>query len=406
MARFLIAALESSGHRARLVRWVLESEVMRQAEVIVSGRRSLLEHKELVALRRQFVPQEVIIDEATATALARSTWVDLVRKQTIYRSLYIRAVRQAKLGGVVDLVILPAADDALDAWAVLGTGFAATPWVGISMRPVFHLGSMRDVVAPSRRDDWVRNKLYRKVLRDRGLHRLLTFDPTMVDFASSSFSHQERDRIVYLPDPSLEYELPARGASRGELRIPDEAHLVLLYGSLTARKGVSQLICAASAPQCPISIHILLAGVQNGEVKQLLQQEEAKALSVSGRLHVLEQYLDDRLERTVLSAADSMWLGYSKFYGMSGVLVLAVRHGLPCIFTREGVIGYLGRKFAVGPEIDPDNIGTVVEALRRLTRMPQQYSRSLAEARQRFAVHDIEYFRSVISQTAISAIPS
>ena len=80
-----------------------------------------------------------------------------MRKQTIFRSLYMRAVRQAKLGGAVDLVILPAADDALDAWAVLGTGFEATPWVGISMRPVFHLGSMRDVVAPSRRDDWVRN---------------------------------------------------------------------------------------------------------------------------------------------------------------------------------------------------------------------------------------------------------
>jgi hypothetical protein len=384
----------------------MEAEVMGKAEVILSGPRSLLEHKELIALRGRFVPQEVIIDEATASALARASWVDLVRKQTIFRSLYVRAVRQAKLGGAVDLVILPAADDALDAWAVLGTGFAATPWVGISMRPAFHLASMKDVVAPSRRDDWVRNKLYRKVLRDRSLHKLLTFDPTMVDFASSSFSHQERNRLVYLPDPSLEYDLPARGASRAELGIPDEAHLVLLYGSLTARKGVSQLIRAAIAPQCPTSIHILLAGLQNVEVKQFLQQREAKALSISGRLHILERYLDDRLERTVLSAADSMWLGYSKFYGMSGVLVLAVRHDLPCIFTCEGIIGYLGRKFAVGPEMDPDNIQTVVEALRSLTMKPQQYSRSLAQAKQSFAVHSIEYFRSVISETAISAIPS
>jgi glycosyltransferase involved in cell wall biosynthesis len=406
MARLLIAAMESSGHRARLVRWVMESDVMSKAEVILSGPGSLLEHKELVALRGRFVPQEVFIDQATATALANSSLAGLVRKQTIYRTLYSRAVRQAKLGGAVDLVILPAADDALDAWAVLGTGFAATPWVGISMRPVFHLGSMRDVVAPSRRDDWVRNKLYRRVLRDRGLHKLLTFDPTMMDFALLSFRGKERERLAYLPDPSLEYDLPARGASRAELGIPDEAHLVLLYGSLTARKGVSQLIRAASVPQCPISIHILLAGRQNGEVKQFLQQIEAKALSVSGRLHVLEQYLDDRLERTVLSAADSMWLGYSKFYGMSGVLVLAVRHGLPCIFTREGVIGYLGRKFAVGPEIDPDNIQTVVQALRSLTMKPEQYRRSLAEARQRFAVHSIENFRSVISETVISAIPS
>jgi hypothetical protein len=406
MARLLIAALESSGHRARLVRWVMESEVMRKVEVILAGPRSLLEHKELVALRGQFVPQEVFIDEATVTLLAGSSLVDLVRRQTIFRSLYARAVRQAKLGGAVDLVILPAADDALDAWAVLGTGFEATSWVGISMRPVFHLGSMRDVVAPARRDDWVRSKLYRKVLRDRSLHKLLTIDPTMMDFASSSFSHGERDRLAYLPDPSLEYDLPARGASRAVLGIPGQAHLVLLYGSLTARKGVSQLIRAASAPQCPTSIHILLAGLQNGEVKQFLQQMEAKALSVSGRLHVLEQYLDDRLERTMLSATDSMWLGYSKFYGMSGVLVLAVRHSLPCIFTREGVIGYLGRKFALGPEIDPDNIQTVVQALTSLTIKPQQYSQSLTEAKQSFAVHSIEYFRSVISETAISAIPS
>ena len=88
------------------------------------------------------------------------------------------------------------------------------------------------------------------------------------------------------------------------------------------------------------------------------------------------------------------------------ILVLAVRHGLPCIFTREGIVGYLGRQFAVGPEIDPDNLQTIIEALRSLTIKPQQYSRALTEARQRFAVHSIEYFRSVISETASSALPS
>src|ERR1700722_5142564 len=103
MARFLIAAMASSGHRARLVRWIMEAEVMGKAEVILSGPRSLLEHKELIALRGGVIPQEVFVDEATATALARTSWVDLVRKQTIFRSLYVHAVRQAKLGGVVDL---------------------------------------------------------------------------------------------------------------------------------------------------------------------------------------------------------------------------------------------------------------------------------------------------------------
>jgi hypothetical protein len=403
MARILVADMQSAGHRARYVRWVIESDVMRKAEVILAGPKSLLEHQELTAMRGRFIPQEVAIDEATARVLAGTSFVELLRKQLAFRSLYIRALQQAKRRGAVDLVIVPAADDALDAWALMGSGFDATPWMGISMRPVFHLGSMTDVVAPPRRDDWVRTQLYRKLLRERSLHKLLTIDPTMMDFASSSFSAKEKSRLAYLPDPSLDYGLPTRSAGRADLGISEEAHLVLLYGSLTARKGVNQLIRAATAPRCPKSIHILLAGRQDAEVKLLLQQTDAKALGASGRLHVLQQYLDDRMERTVLSAADFMWLGYSKFYGMSSVLVLAVRHGLPCIFTQEGVVGYLGRQFALGPEIDPDNNETIVRALDSLAKEPRRYDQALSEARESFSIHSVEYFQSVISKTTMSA---
>jgi hypothetical protein len=403
MARFLIADMQSAGHRARYVRWVIESDVMRKAEVTLAGPKSLLEHQELVAMRGRFIPQEVAFDETTAKVLAGTSFLQLLRKQLAFRSLYIRALQQAQRNGAVDLVIMPAADDALDAWALLGSGFDATPWIGISMRPAFHLGRMPDVVAPLRRDDWIRTLLYRKLLRDRSLNKLLTIDPTMMDYASSSFSEKEKSRLAYLPDPSLDYKLPKRVASRIELGIPPGCCLVLLYGSLTARKGVPQLVRAASSSRCPENIHILLAGRQDAQMKQFLQGGDAKALNASGRLHVLQQYLDDGLERTVLSAADFMWLGYSKFYGMSSVLVLGVRHGLPCIFTQEGIVGYLGRKFAMGPEIDPDNNETVVRALASLARKPHQYDHALSMAQANFSVHSVEYFQSVISQVAMSA---
>lgn len=403
MARFLIADMQSAGHRARYVRWVIESDVLRKAEVILAGPKSLLEHPELVAVRGRFIPQEVAFDETTARVLAGNSFLELLRKQLAFRSLYMGALQQAKRSGAVDLVIMPAADDTLEAWALLGTGFEATPWIGISMRPAFHLGSMSDVVAPLRRDDWIRTLLYRKLLRDRSLNKLLTIDPTMMDYASSSFTENEKSRLAYLPDPSPDYKLPTRDASRLELGIPQSCYLVLLYGSLTARKGVHQLVHAATFTHCPENIHILLAGRQDAQVKHFLQDSEAKALSASGRLHVLQQYLDDGLERTVLSAADFMWLGYSKFYGMSSVLVLAVRHGLPCIFTREGIVGYLGRKFAIGPEIDPDNHASVVRALASLANKPHQFDRALSMARESFSVHSVEHFQSVISQAAMSA---
>ncbi len=144
MARFLIADMQSAGHRARYVRWVIESGVMRRAEVILAGPKSLLEHLELVAVRGRFIPQEIAFDETTARVLAGTSFLELLRKQLAFRSLYMSALQQAKRSGAVDLVIMPAADDALEAWALLGTGFEATPWIGISMRPAFHLGSMSD----------------------------------------------------------------------------------------------------------------------------------------------------------------------------------------------------------------------------------------------------------------------
>jgi hypothetical protein len=402
MPRYLVAELQSDGHHARYLRWVIESESLQDSELIVAGPRSLFEHSELASMQGRIVPIEIEIDSATASLVNNFSVPGLLRKHLAFRSRYIEALRRAQERGKVDLILIPYVDHTLYTWSTLGTGFGNTPWVGISMLPMFHLPKIKNMVVPKRSADWMREKLYRRLLRDRNLKMLFTIDPEMIEFASTNFSAEERSRLKYLPDPSVQYELLPRNSSRAELGIPQNAYLVVLYGALHPRKGIEQLIRGANAPSCPSTVHVLLAGRQDNEVREILQSHDANELKTSGRLHVFDKYIDDRHEKLILSSADCMWIGYVRFYRMSGILVLAARHALTCIFTREGLIGHLGRKFNLGPEIDPDRISTVTSALAELANQPGKYSDSIALAKEYFEIHSIKHLQASLGEVIAS----
>jgi glycosyltransferase involved in cell wall biosynthesis len=396
--RYLVAEIQSDGHHARYARWVVETDAFRDADLLVAGPKSLFEHSEFAPLRGRFVPIELGAEEKNTSLVIDYSFSGLLRKHLETRRMYMDALRRAQERGPVDLIIIPYVDHSVYTWATLGTGFGNTPWVGISMLPMFHLAQIEGMVVPRKRTDWIRDKLYRRLLNDPHLRMLFTIDPELVEFATRSYTRQQRSRLTYLPDPSVQYKLLPRNASRTQLGIPEEVHLVILYGALHPRKGVEPLIRGAHAAGCPKSVHVLLAGRQDTEVREILKSQEAQELRRDGRLHVFNQYIDDELEKVILSAADFMWIGYSKFYRMSGIFVLAARHALPAIFTREGLIGHLGRKFRLGPEIDPDRVETVTAALAKLADNPHQYDRAVAAARDSFEIHSIAHFQSALGR--------
>lgn len=401
MPRYLVTDLESTGHHARYVKWVVEGLAsIPGAELIVAGPKSLLEHSELAGLAGRFVPLEVSGKKPAAVLTEDYSLRGLLKKQVAFYPLYTKAVRDACRGGGLDGIVLPLIDQVLYSWAALGTGFGKIPWLGISMVPTFHLAKIDGMTAPpSRRGDRIRERLFRRLLRDPKLKAVLSIDPVMLEYANLRFDADERKHLIYLPDPSVKHSLPPRESSREQLGIPNSALVVLLYGALHPRKGVQQLMSAANSPRCPATVHLMFAGHQSEEVKELLRNEEATRLAIEGRLHIIDRYVDDNMEKLLLSAANFMWVGYSGFYRMSGILVLATQHQLPSIFTKEGIIGYLGRKYELGPEIDPASPDSAVEALSLLAACPQRYRASIAAAAEVFEQHSIERFQSLIVQT-------
>jgi glycosyltransferase involved in cell wall biosynthesis len=100
----------------------------------------------------------------------------------------------------------------------------------------------------------------------------------------------------------------------------------------------------------------------------------------------------------MLAAADCMWLGYTEFYGMSGVMVFSGRHGVPVLASQEGLIGYLAKKHEVGVIIEPRNRLSVVNALNRLVQEREFFRQAGENGISVFEKHDPTELQRLVTE--------
>jgi len=310
--------------------------------------------------------------------------------------LYREVCRAVARTGRVDFVIVPFLDDCILGLSLPREAFGGIPWMAITMRTMFHYGEM-GVVAPPQRFAGLRRWLLYRALRQNSMRCLLTIDPTLAAFAQKRSEIFMR-KIDYLPDPStLHTALPSKPAARLQLKVPLEACLVVIFGEISARKGVVFLLQAAADPRCSDRIHILLAG-RCRDRERLVTSEPFRGLEAAGRIHMVDGYVRGAEERQVIAAADCMWVGHSDFYGTSGVMVLAARHGLPVLATEQGLIGYLARQHRIGVIIQPKNRMSVVAALNRLVEQPEWFAQAGVNGASAFKKHDPAEFQRLVAE--------
>ena len=244
-----------------------------------------------------------------------------------------RALRPAQRG---DLAVVPYLDYCSYAIGLMGSPFGHTPFSGIVMRPDFHWPE-QGVVSPAPRQERLKRWLFLRLLANRRLKCLLTIDPSLRDWV---VKHQPtgHERLRYADDPSDMQGIGDRAAARRHFGLRRCANVVLLYGSIDLRKGVTPLLEAITRNSWPDDTQLLLAGRQSAEVRELLT---ARLAGVNpGRLVQVDQYLDRQEEWLAFAAADACWVAYDSFFGPSGVVAQCVQAGVKMIYRPQGLIGY------------------------------------------------------------------
>ncbi|MEJ2452272.1 MAG: hypothetical protein P8047_16705, partial [Gammaproteobacteria bacterium] len=162
-------------------------------------------------------------------------------------------------------------------------------------------------------------------------------------------------------------DLPAQGMARQKLGLNEARKVILLYGSVTVRKGVVELLQALATPDFPENVDILLAGkVVEPAIRKLLDTPPKLALRDAGRLTVIDRFIEPLEEPTFFAAADIIWLGYKGHYSASGLLVQAAAANRPVLACREGIIGWQTQRHNLGLAINPGNTDEVSAAVKTL----------------------------------------
>jgi glycosyltransferase involved in cell wall biosynthesis len=404
MKRILILNLSAVGHHPRYCRWILECDACRQAEVILTGPSALFEHSVLRDSLASIRPHPVILSgDQEAILRDTSSTASLMRRQFAFWKIWQQTFKEVDAQGSVDVVVMVAADDCLDAVGVLGSPYRSAAWMGILLKPTFHFRQM-GVEAPNPRFPAVRERLLRRALHSRSLAGLLTIDPTLDAYAEFHLPSGERQKLRFLPDPAPDLELVPAVLARKTLGIPVEGKVILAYGTLTERKGIISLIECASTLECPSNIFVLLAGEQSDEIATFLRGETVASLLRQKRLKVICGYVLDAEAASYLAAADCVWIGYQGFYMMSAVMVLAARHGIPCMVSDFGVAGYMVRKHQFGLAIDPNNRQSVLTALQAVSQDEGQLAAQARRGSAAFSRHSVTEFQRTISATIADAI--
>ncbi len=250
----------------------------------------------------------------------------------------------------------------------LGLGIGGKPISGILFRPSCHyadLGPYRPTWRERLRD-WRKDILYRLLLRNRCVRRVLTLDPYFPAFAERRY--RNGDKVRWLPDPAHPAVNPQAVDRELVDRIPAHRTVLVLFGHLTERKGVLTLLDALRdlEPHVAAAIAIVLAGRVDGAILARVTQKLATLARERPQLWIRLE--DRRLSNGELHAlvqrSDMVLAPYWRFVGSSGVLLWAARAGKPVLTQDYGLIAKLVRDNQLGvvaDTCDPRSIRTSIE---------------------------------------------
>ncbi|MCA1994989.1 MAG: glycosyltransferase, partial [Coleofasciculus sp. S288] len=217
---------------------------------------------------------------------------------------------------------------------------------GIYFRPTFHYNELTNYT-PSWNDriqQWREKLMLSRILQHPQLQTLFCLDQFAVKHLTKFHTHV---KAVHLPDPvqiSNCSELQPN-PNREDLGIEPGRQVFLLFGALTERKGVYQLLEAIFALPTELCQKLCLLLVGESSIKDSLETQigrvcQAKPVQIIPRY----EFISDREMQAYFQLTDVVLAPYQRHVGMSGILLLAAAAEKPVLSSDYGLMGELVRQ--------------------------------------------------------------
>ncbi|NEO98668.1 MAG: glycosyltransferase [Symploca sp. SIO2E9] len=242
------------------------------------------------------------------------------------------------------------------------------PFSGIYFRPIFHYSDFTNYIPSWRERIWHwRDKLcLSRILDNSQLQTLFCLDPFAVKRLNKSFA----GKVIHLPDP---VQIPNKSQLQPEnlresLGIDSHRQIFLLFGSLTRRKGIFQLLEALLLLPSNLcqQLCLVLSGVPYPQAEQELIESKITAVCQSQPVQIISsyQFIPEQDVQTYFSLADVILAPYQRHVGMSGILLLAAASQKPVLSSDYGLMGELVQSYKLGLAVDSTVPAEIAKGLR------------------------------------------
>jgi glycosyltransferase involved in cell wall biosynthesis len=237
---------------------------------------------------------------------------------------------------------------------------------GILFRPETHYRSLgRHEAGESVARGIKKRLLMRQALRHPYLRAVFSLDPTAVSSLSRYTTHAS---VIHLGDP-VPRQNPTRDRQEtlGSIGAPPSRRCGLLFGALAHRKGVLELLRAATLLPADLAetLTLVLAGRLDSSIATSVHELVRTAEEAGIFVVLIDEVLDDQDLANLVHAADVILMPYLRHVGSSGALVRAAAARRPVIAQRYGLIGHLVEQHRLGICCDPTDPESLRAALAR-----------------------------------------
>ena len=363
--KILIVEPNGSGHHLALyVRHVVHKLVEEKCVISLLTTRSATAHSSFKLLEKykdkinlHYLPELPLINGVSAFKLFMNQIKSWFVLQQEFKKINAKTY--------FDVVYISTVDWVIKATEVLGSPFYQVPFVALYMSPKHHRKSMG--LGPVSRQDWLYKKMFQRLLTISTLRNILVIDEFFFDYCKQNYGLLAK-KVKYVPDFGEVRGAGTKEECRDHLRIPLKCKLLLVYGSLTKRKGIIQLIKAIAHPDSPKDLKVIIAGKIKEDIKSFFTSPIIKKMIEEKRIFLRLYFHNDEDEYRVFKATDYVWLGYiGGSYGSSGVLYQALHAGATIVSMEDGLIGKIVKKYKLGVTVNPACLNSVLQGLNRIS---------------------------------------
>ena len=268
-----------------------------------------------------------------------------------------------------DLIYMNTFDHIDKAAALFGSPFGKSNFFTMILKTKFHLKYFN--IGPNYFLNFLYKKAFIRVCNIKTLKKIFVIDKLISNYAKKI----RLKKVVYVQDAvDIDYYSKIKKNKLKKLSfefkkkysIDNNCYTILIYGAIRKNKNIKYLIDAIKNKVFKKKIKLLIAGKQDGQMKNYLNNLNLPTSAKNLELINIDHYISEQLEAIIFNVSDLVWVGYSDSYGSSGVFFLSAFMNVPVLTFQNGLIYHMNKLYKIGISIDSSNPNNVVSAINLL----------------------------------------